>query len=216
MDQSVVAGIDRSLTNVIGLLVLIADMLVRQLEGLLADPGGNPLLEVADEGEGNPQKKTFRDDAIGWSQIAPMAGPIDLIETLGKQFATYLPQTSVEGGLPAATIKVGHGEINHADVPGNVDGLQRKPLGQEIKFRRNRTDTRPIVQIENGEDKLSPSRRLDRGPHAMNPIPHPDQFATIGFFPQQAESGIGDGAGEDRPADRFFVQTDGSIGELGF
>ena len=140
VDQSIVAGIDRGLPNVIGLLVLIADMFISQAQGLLTDPGGNPSLQMANQRERNPKKKTFWNDVIRGGQIPAVAGPIDPIEPLGEKFATNLPEKGVQGRLPAATIKIRHGEIDHANIAGDMDGLQGKPSGQKIKLGRNRTD----------------------------------------------------------------------------
>jgi hypothetical protein len=41
---------------------------------------------------------------------------MDLIKALGKKFAPDLPKKRIEGGLPTMAIKVGHGQIHHANV----------------------------------------------------------------------------------------------------
>jgi hypothetical protein len=52
MSQSVIAGVDRGLSDVIGLFVLIADVLVSQSKGFATDERGNPLFEATHDWHG--------------------------------------------------------------------------------------------------------------------------------------------------------------------
>ena len=87
MSQSVVAGVDGGLADVIRLFVLITDMFVSQPEGLLAEKRGDPFFQMANNRHRKTDEEAFRNDMIRRGEICAVTWPIDLIKSLRKKFA---------------------------------------------------------------------------------------------------------------------------------
>ena len=49
----------------------------------------------------------------------------------------------------------------------------------------------------------------------MDPGAEAGEFRALWFFSEQTKGYVGDGTGKDSSADRFLVQADGAVGDLG-
>ena len=85
MGQSVIAGVDRSLSDVVGLFVLIADVLVSQSKGFATDERRNPLFEATHDWHGETNQKAFGNNMVSEGEVGPVLGPIDMIKSLWKK-----------------------------------------------------------------------------------------------------------------------------------
>jgi hypothetical protein len=49
----------------------------------------------------------------------------------------------------------------------------------------------------------------------MDPVAEAGEFRAFRFFSEQTKGDVGNGTGKDSSAERFLVQADGAIGDLG-
>jgi hypothetical protein len=85
MSQSVIAGVDRGLSDVVGLFVLVADVLVSQMKCFATDERRNPLFEATHDWHGETNQKGFGNNMVSGGEVGSVLVPIDLIESLWKK-----------------------------------------------------------------------------------------------------------------------------------